>query len=261
MDAPRLMRHVRRTRNRTGYLKSGHEVTRTERPIDLGTPLRLRSAFAFPLQTREGRTELFIGAALLLLPVVGWLLNMGHRVQMVHNMQTGGPPWPAWRQYRRLLKYGTVTFLGMVQYLAPAILLGALAWKSGSTVLGIVAVWLCALAVVAVPGFMSHYCLRFDAKEVFNPIKAFRRVAQGGRGYWHAWLIALPALGVSFLGLLAFGVGFLVTSVWFWQVAGFSFATVFSQRFDLHREASNIRMQPTAHPLVPATHDHLPRRG
>jgi hypothetical protein len=33
--------------------------------------------------------------------------------------------------------------------------------------------------------------------------------------------------------LLAFGVGFFVTSVWFWQVAGFSFATVFSQRFAL----------------------------
>jgi hypothetical protein len=37
----------------------------------------------------------------------------------------------------------------------------------------------------------------------------------------------------SFVGLLAFGVGFFVTSVWFWQVAGFSFATVFSQRFAL----------------------------
>ena len=111
--------------------------------------------------------------------------------------------------------------------------------------LGILAVGLWPLAIVAVPGFMSHYCLRFDAGEVFNPVKALRRVAQGDRSYWHAWLIALAALGVSFLGLLGFGVGFLVTSVWFWQVAGFSFATLFSQRFDLHREASNVRMQPT----------------
>jgi hypothetical protein len=28
-------------------------------------------------------------------------------------------------------------------------------------------------------------------------------------------------------------VGFLFTSVWFWQVAAFCFATVFTQRFDL----------------------------
>lgn len=41
------------------------------------------------------------------------------------------------------------------------------------------------------------------------------------------------ALGLSFLGLLALGVGFLVTSVWFWQVAGFSFARVFSQKHGL----------------------------
>ena len=212
------------------------ELTRSERPIDLRTPLGLRSAFAFPLQTREGRKEIFIGAALLLLPVIGWLLNMGHRVQTIHNLQMGVAPWPAWRQYGRLLRYGTVTFLGMVAYQLPAILCGAMAWQRGSTMLGILAVGLSAVAIVAVPGYMSHYCVRFDAREVFNPVTALRRVRQGGRAYWHAWLIALAALTVSLLGLLGFGVGFLVTSVWFWQVAGFSFATVFSQRFDLHRE-------------------------
>ncbi len=178
-------------------------------PIDLDTPLGWRSAFAFPLQTRESRREVFIGAALLLLPVVGWLLNMGHRVQMVHNMQNGMCPWPAWRHYGRLLKYGTVTFLGMVEYALPAMAVGVLAWRRGSWALALVAIGLWLLATVAVPGYMSHYCLRFDAREVFNPVKALRRVAQGGRAYWHAWLIALAALSVSFLGLLGFGVGFL----------------------------------------------------
>ncbi len=65
------------------------------------------------------------------------------------------------------------------------------------------------------------------------PLKALRRVYQGGWAYWHAWAIALSALSVSFAGLLAFGFGFLVTSVWFWQVAGYSFATVFTRRFGL----------------------------
>ena len=71
---------------------------------------------------------MFIGAALLLVPVVGWLLNMGHRVHMIHDVQMGVSPWPAWRQYGRLLKHGSVTFLGMMQYQLPAILVGALAW-------------------------------------------------------------------------------------------------------------------------------------
>jgi hypothetical protein len=38
---------------------------------------------------------------------------------------------------------------------------------------------------------------------------------------------------LSFGGLLILGVGFVFTSVWFWQVAAFSFATVFTQRFEL----------------------------
>ena len=203
------------------------------RRIDLRTPLNLRTAFAFPLQTREARKEVLTGAALLLLPGVGWLLNMGHRIQMVHNMQAGGSPWPSWRGYGRLLKYGTVTFLGMVEYYLPAIVVGILArWKS-STALLVAAALLGAGATVVIPGYMSHYCRRFDAREVFHPARALRRVRQGGRAYWHAWGITLVALAISFVGLLGLGLGFLVTSVWFWQVAGYSFATVFSQRFDL----------------------------
>jgi Protein of unknown function (DUF4013) len=201
--------------------------------IDVRTPLGWKSAFAFPLQTREGRKEILIGAALLLIPGVGWLLNMGHRIQMVHNMQRGSSPWPAWRQYGRLLKYGTLTFLGMVEYYLPSVLLGRLALRRHSAALAGVAVILWLMATAAVPGYMSHYCQNLDAGEILNPFRALRRVMQTGRGYWHAWAITLCALGISFLGLLALGIGFLVTSVWFWQVAAFSFATAFSQRHQL----------------------------
>jgi len=88
-------------------------------------------------------------------------------------------------------------------------------------------------ATIAIPGYMSHYCREFDTAEIYDPFRALRRCMQGGIAYWHAWLIALTALMVSFVGLLALGVGFLVTSVWFWQVAGFSFASVLTQRFGL----------------------------
>jgi len=89
---------------------------------------------------------------------------------------------------------------------------------------------------VAVPGFMSHYCLAFDVREIFDPLRALRRVFEGGPAYWKAWGIVLLGLVLSFAGLLALGVGFLFTSVWFWQVAGFSFATVFSQKFGLKEQ-------------------------
>ena len=63
-------------------------------------------------------------------------------------------------------------------------------------------------------------------------------VRASGRAYWHAWAIAIAALTLSFAGMLFFGVGFLFTSVWFWQVAGFSFATVMAQRHELAMQTS-----------------------
>ena len=87
----------------------------------------------------------------------------------------------------------------------------------------------------------------------YNPLRALRRCIQGGTAYWHAWLITLCALVVSFSGLLALGVGFLFTSVWFWQVAGFSFASVFTRRFGLDTDAAlDRRMQRTRRALARA---------
>jgi hypothetical protein len=211
-------------------------------PVDLRTPLRLRNSFAFPLQTADGRREVLWGAVLLVvLPGVGWLLNMGHRIAFVRRMQRGLPPFPVFSDparpwpavYRELMWDGFVTFLGMVYYHAPgAVLLGAgvLLRSAPLTAAGAI-VLLTATALV--PGYMTHYCAHRNALEILNPLLALGRVREGGRAYWHAWSIALVALVLSFVGLLALGVGFFVTSVWFWQVAGFSFATAFSQRFAL----------------------------
>jgi hypothetical protein len=216
--------------------------------IDLSTTLRLPTAFRFPLQSCLARREVAIGALWLLVPIVGWILNMGHRIQMTHRMQHGECAWPAWRNYPALMKHGMIALLGMIVYHLPAALCEWFAYRSGSTLLHAMAALLWLIATVAVPGYMSHYCFTFDPREVFDPFRAMRRVIEGGRAYWQAWAIALAALVCSLAGLAAFGVGFLLTSVWFWQVAGFSFASVFSDVFRLHRQASlpltNKEMRP-----------------
>jgi hypothetical protein len=201
--------------------------------IDLRTPLTLRTSFAFPLQTPEARREVLIGAALLLLPGAGWLLNMGHRVVMVHRMMRGEPAWPAWREPWQLLRHGLVTFGGMVYYYLPGAALAWFGWRGDVMWMMAAGGVLLALATLAIPGYMSHYCRAFDAAEIYDPVRAFSRALEGGAAYWRAWGIALCALALSFLGLLGLGIGFLVTSVWFWQVAGFSFARVFSQKYGL----------------------------
>jgi hypothetical protein len=201
--------------------------------IGLRTPLSLRTSFAFPLQTAEARREVLIGAALLLIPFVGWLLNMGHRVVMVHRMMHGRPAWPSWRGPGQLMRHGLVTFGGMVYYYLPGAALGYAGWRMDSVWMMALGAVLLLLATLAIPGYMTHYCRAFDAREIYDPVRALSRALEGGGAYWRAWGIALCALALSFVGLLGLGIGFLVTSVWFWQVAGFSFARVFSQKYDL----------------------------
>ncbi|QDU54187.1 DUF4013 domain-containing protein [Aeoliella mucimassa] len=204
--------------------------------IDLSTPLGWKQAFWFPVQNRLARREVLIGGLLLLIPIVGWILNMGHRIEMTHRMQHGQPAWPAWTNYRQLWKDGCPTLLGMIEYHAPAVVVGFAGWYFQLVALQCLASVLWIVATMAVPGYMTHYCYARDPQEIFNPLRAMRRVWQAGPGYWHAWAIALAALALSFLGLLGLGIGFLWTSVWFWQVAGFSFATQFTEVFDLRGE-------------------------
>jgi hypothetical protein len=209
-------------------------------PIDLRSPLSLARAWRFPLQSRASRRDLWIGALWLLVPVVGWLMNMGHRIRVVHRLHRGEAPWPAWDAPRELLRHGLITFLGMVYFGAPGVLLvaasrvapEALAWPLAALGLG-----LFLLAVIAIPGYMSHDCRALDPREIFDPSRALRRVVQGGRAYLHAWAIVVPTMLASFLGLLVFGGGFLWASVRFWQAAAYCFASVFTQRFDLDRAA------------------------
>lgn len=209
---------------RSSFVSAGHPLAK---PIDLRTPLSLSSSFHFPLQHALARREVFIGAALLLLPGIGWILNMGHRIMMVHHMLHGRPAWPSWSPLRELLRHGTIAFGGMLYYMAPGLVLTTVGGRTGSMPIVALGVLLSAVAIVAIPGFMTCYCSAFDPTEIYDPFRALSRVRQGGRAYWHAWGIALAALLVSLVGLAALGVGFLVTSVWFWQAAGFSFARVF----------------------------------
>ena len=54
--------------------------------IDVRQPLTLWNALRFPLQSAASRRDVVLGGLWLFVPVFGWLLNMGHRVRVVHWM-------------------------------------------------------------------------------------------------------------------------------------------------------------------------------
>lgn len=198
--------------------------------IGLASPLTFANAFRFPIQSKGSRKDLIIGGLILFIPFVGWLLNMGHRIVVTHRLLHGvKDPWPAWQDPFTLFKHGMITFAGMVVYHLPASVVFAFAIAYESTPLFILAGVLWILGTCVIPGYMTAYCVNFEAREVFNMKRSIIRVARARNTYWRAWLITLCAMTFSFAGLIGFGVLFFWTSVWFWQVAAFCFANTMTQ--------------------------------
>lgn len=88
--------------------------------VPLTAPLTLNNALRFPVQSRESRREVLVGALWLLVPGYGWVLNMGHRILITHALIRGRPGWPSWRSHRAMLRHGLITLAGMVVYHLPA---------------------------------------------------------------------------------------------------------------------------------------------
>src|SRR3954454_13920326 len=100
---------------------------------------------------------------------MGWLLNMGHRVMMVHRMLHGEPAWPSWRSYGELLRHGLVTFAGMLFYYVPGLaLLAAARPVDVSQHVGVGSLLL-VHNTLGIPEYKAHYCRDIDAAEIFNP--------------------------------------------------------------------------------------------
>jgi hypothetical protein len=192
--------------------------------------LALSDAFRFPLRTPEARRDVFIGGLLMFLLLIGWIFNLGHRLEVVYRLYDGQAPY--FRGYRPLghvFRRGLVAASAIFCYLFPATLSFITTFLLGingvpaAPFLGIIGMIFFVLGVFTLPGCMTVYACEGDSAILTQPLRAFRRAWVQRTHYFHAWLIALLAIGLSLVGLLCFGVGFFLTSVWAWQVVGYAF--------------------------------------
>jgi hypothetical protein len=200
----------------------------------------LRECFAFPLASPEARRDVLVGGTLLLLGLVGWILNLGHRLEVVHRVHRGdAQPFHGFSPWGATFLRGLQAFVAISLYLAPAALTFAggllAAERAPGTIVpmgigGVTGVLFGAsfvlfwLGVFCLPGGMTYNAVHRDITYLYRPDKAMRRALAGGRAYLWGWAIALAAISLSLLGLLALGIGFLYTSVWAWSVVGYAFS-------------------------------------
>ncbi len=183
-------------------------------------------SFRFPLATPEARRDVVVGGLWLLLTLPGWILNLGHRLNVVARLHSGEVPYfrgfdPLGATFVRGLR----AFAAISVYLSPsAVCMGAGWVMERDVALLTLGGALFVLAIFALPGGMTYNAAFDDLSYLYRPDRAFRRAVQGGRAYLKAWSIAMAAVSLSLLGLLALGVGFLFTSVWAWSVVGHAFA-------------------------------------
>ena len=207
----------------------------TARPSARGLPKQLswRAAFEFPVATPEGRHDILVGglAVILLLPI-GWILNLGARLDVVQRLFNDDPPYfRGFKPWRWTFRRGCVSAATIFCYLSPAIVSATLAWyahRVGSSplifdALITIAVAAFVLGVFTLPGCMTVYACEKDPEVLRHPARAFARAHRAGSIYRKAWMISLAAVALSVLGVLALGIGFVFTSVWSWEVVGYAF--------------------------------------
>jgi hypothetical protein len=199
--------------------------------------LTVRDAFLFPLATKEARRDLLIGGLLLALLLIGWILNLGNRLNVVSRLSVDDRPYfRGFRPWAYTFRRGCISFATIASYLAPAVVLGALSvWLSGPgsaarNASGALAIAAFCLGVFTLPGCMTVYAVEGDPSVLRRPAAAFGRAWRHRRTYLFAWWIALLSVLLSPVGLLAGGIGFVFTSVWAWEVVGYAFTVALYSR-------------------------------
>ena len=218
----------------------------SSRAHHLPAALTVWDAFRFPIATREARKDLVIGGCLLFLLIVGWILNLGNRLNVVSRLSADDRPYfRGFRPWGYTFRRGCISFATISCYLAPAAVLGAAAFwcrqhelVTGHYLFAGLSALAFFLGVFTLPGCMTVYAVEGDPSVLRRPVAAFQRAWSRRGVYLFAWWIALLSILLSFVGLLAAGVGFLFTSVWAWDVVGYAFTVGMYSGDDRVRRAS-----------------------
>ena len=74
----------------------------------------VRECFAFPLATKQSRHDVLLGGTLLFTLLPGWILNLGHRLDVVYRVSHGEAPYfRGFAPWRHTFRRGLLAFVAI----------------------------------------------------------------------------------------------------------------------------------------------------
>ncbi len=226
----------------------------------IGAPAR--EVLAFPLRTASRRRDILAGGLLFLcVPILGWILNLGHRWRVMERLYLDDPPW--FRGFRPLdgtFARGIGVGLMGLAYLGPGAAIAVAAWATAHgwwtwPLVGLgIAVAL--MAFHAFPFAMARFAQTRDPRWLVRHAVAYRAALRYGAPYVRMWIVTWSAITISvapvfvaascvhLLGwtawawLLALPFPFL--SPWAWSALGYGFGTIIEPTVR-ERDAASLR--------------------
>jgi hypothetical protein len=192
-------------------------------------------AFTFVFDDEDWVRKVLIGGILGLIPVVN-LIVLGYGLKVLKNVADGAEhPLPAWTDFGDYFVQGLMSFLGLLIWAAPLIILGilssAIGWATGYDLRSDQSAWyysgqaciwglncLSALYVlllgIVMPAASTEYAISNEFGAFFRFGEIFKYITANLGNYVIALLLICVAQFIAGFGLILCCVGVLFTGFW-----------------------------------------------
>ncbi len=212
-------------------------------------------AFSYVFDDEDWIKKIGIGALLSLIPIVGWFVILGWGVEITKRVINKTPETlPDWSDFGGYLTRGFLAFLVLFVYTLPVTLLSgcgtgltALADSFGEDALTTIAWVLTAcfscitflysiFAYLIIPAAVANYAVTDEIGAAFKFGEIFKMVRENLGTYGMVLLGGLVASLVSGLGVIACGIGVLITMVYGVAINGH----LWGQAYDVSKSGTTV---------------------
>lgn len=202
-------------------------------------------AFSFVFQDEEWIKKVLIASVMVLIPIVGWLAVFGWSLEITKRVIAGDKvPLPPWDDFGGVLTLGLKAFIVGVVFSIPSFILVAPAgfasalFDSNDLVAVVTIINICASCLVilysiliafALPASYGRLAATDSLGEALNVVKLWGMIRAAPSAYLIVILGYIVAGFLSIMGIIACGIGILVTIAYSLVVEGHLYGQAYKE--------------------------------